>query len=172
MRTESVSRPTVAAKCSKARSEATKCPANAARSGRRICAFDECSTRLSRYNPGTHCVTHEHMEAREVDAAEVIPAVRATMKTPSGKTRHVGPWGAPATAVRDLILKHDDGADREVYASRLGIDARVLYSILRLRSRRGGEGGRPLQVVSTSVLDRILSGLGLEHTRDQWGCFA
>lgn len=164
MRTESVSRPTVARKCSNARSVAPKCPANQAHAGRRECAFDECSTRLSRYNPGTHCSRHEHMEARET-----IPAVRATMLTPTGKTRYVGPVGAPAEVVRDLIVKHDTGDERQAFAARLGINVRVLYAIYALRGTRRG---RPMQLVSADVLERILHGLGLDHTRDQWGCFA
>jgi hypothetical protein len=154
---ESNARPVVAGKVTKARSVASYCPANAARNGRRECAHAGCTTSLSRYNIGTHCVVHEHLESRGVR----YPALRAR-----------GRVGARIEDVRDLIIAHDPGPQtkRDDYAHRLGINPRQLTGIVTLK---GTNCRRPApRLVMPDVLWRILHGLGLQHTRDQWECLA
>lgn len=140
----------VAGKCTNPRPRAHHCPSSTARPGRRTCAGAACSTRLSQYNPGDYCVTHEHLEQ-----APIYPVV--------WHRNHVG---ARIEDVQALLHEHDHGLERTAYAHRVGLNDRSLYALMRGTNTRG----RPGKLITPPVLERILSGLGLDHERHRWEC--
>lgn len=115
----------------------------------RICGAIGCTTKLSQYNPGTHCVEHESGEPER-------PPVRAVR----------GRYGDPAVATADVVELVDDAVRElgslEHVADTIGSSVRRLVGYRRCEHK----------TVAADVVDRLLMACGREDERRYWECLA